>query len=210
MHVPGEMCNFVNWKQYICIYQFTDKMISSILNSSRTVFTTQYLAMMSDGKSRGAIVAQLNRYVRQGLLQNPRKGIYAKSNYRKEEMACSLFHPSYVSLEYVLQRAGVVFQYDDTITSVSYLSRTVDIDGLAYSFRKIDPQLWGGMDGITFNDNISIATPERAFLDMVYLSAGNCYFDNLRPLNRRLIRQLLPHYQSHKLTERVEHILNQQ
>ena len=200
----------MNWKQHIYIYQFTEKMILNILNSSRTVFTTQSLAMMNDGKSRGALIAQLNRYVRQGLLQNPRKGIYAKSNYRKEEMACSLFHPSYVSLEYVLQRAGVVFQYDDTITSVSYLSRTVDIDNSSYSFRKIDPQLWGGMDGITFNDNISIATPERAFLDMVYLSAGNCFFDNLRPLNRRLIRQLLPHYQSHKLTEHVEHILNQQ
>lgn len=183
-------------------------LIADILNSPRTVFTTQSVAMMSAGKKREAVVAQLNRYVRQGLLQNPRKGIYAKVNYKYEELACSLFHPSYVSLEYVLQRAGVVFQYDDTITSVSYLSRTVDIDDHLYSFRKIDPLLWGGMDGILMQDNVSIATPERAFLDIVYLSAGNCYFDNLRPLNRRLVCQLLPHYQSQKLTERVMHILN--
>ena len=153
-------------------------------------------------------MAQLNRYVRQGLLQNPRKGIYAKRSYRPEELACSMYHPSYVSLEFVLQRAGVVFQYDDSITSVSYLSRTVEIDEHLYSFRKIDPLLWGGMDGILIQDNVCMATPERAFLDMVYLSAGNCYFDNLRPLNRSLIRKLLPHYQSQKLTERITHILS--
>ena len=185
-------------------------LIAGILNSPRTVFTTQSAAMMGAGKSREAIVAQLSRYIKQGLLQNPRKGIYAKRSYRVEELACSLYHPSYVSLEFVLQRAGVVFQYDDTITSISYLSRTVEIDERVYLFRKIDPQLWGGMDGILMQDNVCIATPERAFLDMVYLSAGNCYFDNLRPLNRRLIRQLLPHYQSQKLTERVTHILTQQ
>ena len=185
-------------------------LITEMLNSSRTVFTTQSAAMISVGKNREAVVAQLNRYVRRGLLLNPRKGIYAKRSYKVEELACSLYHPSYISLEFVLQRAGVVFQYDDSITSISYLSRTVEIDERIYSFRKIDPRLWGGLDGILMQDNVSIATPERAFLDMVYLSAGNCYFDNLRPLNRRLIRQLLPHYQSHKLTERVEHILNQQ
>jgi len=41
------------------------------------------------------------------------------------------------------------------------------------------------MAGIEQRDNIAIATPERAFLDMVYLSAGQCYFDNLRPLNQK-------------------------
>lgn len=185
-------------------------LIAEMLNSPRTVFTTQSAAMMRTGKSRESVVAQLNRYVKQGLLQSPRKGIYAKHNYRAEELACCLYHPSYVSLEFVLQRAGVVFQYDDTITSVSYLSRVVEIDDHLYSFRKIDPMLWAGMDGILMQDNVCMATPERAFLDMVYLSAGNCYFDNLRPLNQRFIRQLLPHYQSQKLTERVTHILSQQ
>ena len=184
-------------------------LITEMLNSSRTVFTTQSAAMISVGKNREAVVAQLNRYVRRGLLLNPRKGIYAKRSYKVEELACSLYHPSYISLEFVLQRAGVVFQYDDSITSISYLSRTVEIDERIYSFRKIDPRLWGGLDGILMQDNVSIATPERAFLDMVYLSAGNCYFDNLRPLNHRLVSQLLPHYQSQKLTERVTHILNQ-
>ena len=44
-----------------------------------------------------------------------------------EELACTLYTPSYISLEYVLQKAGVVFQYDERITAVSYLRRSIDI-----------------------------------------------------------------------------------
>lgn len=178
-----------------------------ILRSPRTVFTTQSLTIMS-GMERTTLSSLMHRLVRQGTLLNPRRGIYAKTGYNPEEMACSLFHPSYISMEYVLQRAGVVFQYDETLTCVSYLSRTVEVDSHTYTFRKISYQLWAGMEGIIQQDNIAIATPERAFLDMLYLSAGNCYFDNLRPLSRRLIHQLLPHYQSQRLTQRVHAILS--
>lgn len=119
-----------------------------------------------------------------------------------------LFRPAYISLEYVLQRAGVVFQYDDTITCISYLNRIVEIDDKTYRFRIINPELWIGMEGIEQHDNILIATPERAFLDMVYLSAGNCYFDNLHPLNKTKVKQLLPLYQSKVLTMRATELLN--
>ncbi|MDD3331464.1 MAG: hypothetical protein WCS39_08090 [Bacteroidales bacterium] len=49
---------------------------------------------------------------------NPRKGFYAKDNYNPEEIACLLYPPTYISLEYVLQGAGIVFQYDSTITNI--------------------------------------------------------------------------------------------
>ena len=181
--------------------------MTSILLSKRTVFTTQSLMLMT-GNSDGAKLAQsLHYYVKQGRLLNPRRGIYAKLGYDEREMACSVFRPSYISLEYVLGRAGVIFQYDSAVTCVSYLTRSVVIDGKSYSFRQIDGTAWAGMDGIQMEDNITIATSERAFLDMLYLSSGNCYFDNLRPLNRRLIRQLTPLYNSRRLEERVTNLL---
>ena len=136
------------------------------------------------------------------------EGSYTKATYDEKEMACSLFRPAYVSLEYVLQRSGIVFQYDDAVTCVSYLNRIVEIGDKAYQFRIINPELWIGMDGIEQQDNILIATPERAFLDMIYLSAGNCYFDNLHPLNKIKVKQLLPLYQSKVLTKRVTELLN--
>ena len=179
-----------------------------ILNSSRSVFNIQSLRMLTECGNSQKLTQSLYYYIKEGKVRNPRRGIYTKSTYDEQEMACSLFRPAYISLEYVLQRAGVVFQYDDAITCVSYLNRTVGIDNKTYQFRIINPELWIGMEGIEQHDNILIATPERAFLDLVYLSAGNCYFDNLHPLNKTKVRQLLPHYRSKVLAERTDKLLN--
>lgn len=182
--------------------------LSTILSSSRTVFTAQWLALQDNARNRESLVRSLRYYVRTGALRSPRSGIYTKPVYDEKEMACTLFKPSYISLEYVLARAGVTFQYSEDITCISYQTRTLEIDGKAYVFRKINPMLWANMAGIEQRDNIAIATPERAFLDMVYISAGQCYFDNLRPLNKDLIRQILPVYNSPILIKRVEALLN--
>lgn len=176
----------------------------AILKSSRSVFNVQTLRMMTDFDNTQKMTKSLNYYVKEGKIGNPRRGIYTKKKYRIREMACSIFRPAYISLEYVLQRAGVVFQYDNTVTCVSYLNRTIEVDDRTYSYRIINPMLWfGSMEGIIQKDNVYIATPERAFLDMVYLSAGNCYFDNLHPLNKAKIKHLLPLYRSKVLKERV-------
>lgn len=180
-----------------------------ILSSPRTVFNVQSLRMLTECEDSQKLTKSLHYYVKEGKIHNPRRGIYTKASFDEKEMACSLFRPAYVSLEYVLQRSGIVFQYDDTVTCVSYLNRIVEIDDKTYQFRIINPELWIGMDGIEQQDNILIATPERAFLDMIYLSAGNCYFDNLHPLNKIKVKQLLPLYQSKVLTERVTKLLNQ-
>lgn len=179
-----------------------------ILKSTRSVFNLQSLRMLTECENSQKLTQSLHYYIKEGKICNPRRGIYTKSTYDEKEMACSLFRPAYISLEYVLQRAGVVFQYDDTITCVSYLKRVVEIDDKTYQFRIINPKSWIGMEGIEQHDNILIATPERAFLDMVYLSVGNCYFDNLHPLNKPKVRQLLPFYQSKVLTDRVTELLN--
>lgn len=183
--------------------------LSTILSSSRTVFTAQWLALQDGSRDRLSLVRSLRYYVRTGALRSPRNGIYTKPTYDEQELACTLFKPSYISLEYVLARAGVTFQYSDDVTCISYQTRTIEVDGKSYVFRKINPMLWANMAGIEQRDNIAIATPERAFLDMVYLSAGQCYFDNLRPLNKELIRQILPVYNSKILVKRVEKFLKQ-
>lgn len=185
-----------------------NNVLEVILSSSRSVFNIQSLRMLTECENSQKLTQSLHYYVKEGKIRNPRRGIYTKASYNEQEMACSLFRPAYISLEYVLQRAGVVFQYDDAITCISYLNRIVEIDDKTYQFRIINPELWIGMEGIEQHDNILIATPERAFLDVVYLSAGNCYFDNLRPLNKTKVKQLLPLYQSKVLTERAIELLN--
>lgn len=182
--------------------------LQAILGSERTVFTVQTLSMLTGADDSAQLTKSLHYYAKDGKIGNPRRGIYTKLKYNEQEMACSLFRPSYISMEYVLQRAGVVFQWDDSITGISYVNRAVEVDGRQYRYRRINPELWIGLEGIEQRDNIAMATPERAFLDMMYLSAGNCYFDNLRPLSVKRVRELLPLYRSARLNERVAKMLN--
>ena len=170
--------------------------------SPRTAFNTKSVALLLNEKRDVSLTKRLNYYVKKGLLLNPRKGIYAKKNPNPEELAGLVFIPSYLSLEYVLQKAGVIFQYDSTITSVSYLSREIEMCGMNFRYSQMKKEILYNLNGIECHENFSIATPERALLDMMYLHS-ECYFDNLNVLNKKKIMQLLPVYQSVRLLERV-------
>lgn len=180
--------------------------IFAIYSDARSVYTLMDVAMLTGIDNYVSLCKKLDYYVRKGKLSRPRKGIYTKQNYNFEELVCSLYTPSYLSLEYVLQKAGVVFQYDERITAVSYLSRTIEIENREYAYRKIKGEILVVTDGINRNGNINIATPERAFLDMLYLNK-ECYFDNLNPLDKKLIDKLLFIYNSKTLTARVAKLL---
>jgi hypothetical protein len=149
---------------------------------------------------------RLRYYVQTDRLLNPRKGIYAKPDYNPLELANILYTPSYVSLEYVLGQAGVVFQFDSRITSVGYLSRELEIDGRTYNYRRIKEEIIIDTTGIERKGNVNIATPERAFLDTLYLNK-EFYFDNLNSLDRRQINKILPAYCSAALEKRVAKLL---
>lgn len=182
--------------------------IFNIYNESRTVFKLTDLAMLFGETNYGSLNKRLNYYVQNGKLLNPRKGIYAKSGYNPLELACLLFTPSYISLEYVLQKSGITFQFNSQITSVSYLSRNVIIDGSSLAYRKIKDEILVDTSGITVDDEgIHIATPERALLDTLYLNS-NYYFDNLNPINVEQIMKLLPIYQSKTMNQRVSKLFS--
>lgn len=179
-----------------------NKMLYEILNDKRTVYTLPDIAMLVEESNFESLNEKINYYIKTKRLHRPRKGIYVKSNYNPLELACRLYTPSYISLEYVLQQAGIIFQYDSTITAVSYLSRRLSFDNNDYSYRKIKNEIIVDTTGIEQVNYINIATPERAFLDTLYLN-GHYYFDNLRLLNRELVAQLLPIYNSKALRARV-------
>mgnify|MGYP000856622351 FL=1 len=181
-------------------------LILSVFSDTRSVFSLNDIAMLIGESDFKKLNERLNYYVRRGKLLRPRKGVYVKPNYNPEELVCTLYTPSYISLEYVLQKAGVVFQYDERITAVSYLSRSVDIEGRAYAYRKIKGEILVVTQGINQIGNVNIATPERAFLDLLYLNA-TYHFNNLNPLDKNLITKLLSIYNSKTLTARVKKLL---
>jgi hypothetical protein len=181
-------------------------LIMTIYRESRTVFRLNDIAMLMGVSDFQSLNKKLNYYVHTGKLNNPRKGIYTKPGYDPEEMACSVFTPSYISLQYVLQKAGIVFQYDSRITSVSYLSRFIEIENREFIYRKIKGSSLVNTAGIfRQNNHINIASTERAFLDFLYLEK-EFHFDNLNPLNKEVVYKLLPLYESKALIKSVEKI----
>jgi hypothetical protein len=182
-------------------------LIYALYNNKRAVFRLKDIAMLTGEIDFDSLKQRLNYFVRTGKLQNPRKGIYCKPKYTMEELACHVFIPAYISLEYVLARAGVVFQYDSRITMVSYLSREIEVEQQTISFRKIKKSILINTQGVEKQNNLNIASPERAFLDLLYLN-GEMYFDNLHPLNKEKIAQILPIYQSKIMKKTVKKLLS--
>jgi hypothetical protein len=181
--------------------------ILAIYTDNRTVFRLKDVAMLTGETNFQSLNKKLNYQVKTGKLHNPRKGIYTKPNFNPEEMACTVFTPSYISLEYVLQKAGILFQYDSRITAVGNFSRTIEIENQTYVFRKIKSSLLVNTAGILQKENqVNMATAERAFLDLIYLNAGY-YFDNLNPLDKQLIYKLVPIYQSDTMNKRIIKLL---
>lgn len=170
-----------------------------LLQDSGTVFRINDIAMLTGEEKDSRLSKKLYYYVKTGRLLNPRNGIYAKPAYNPEELACLLYTPTYISLEYVLQRAGIIFQFDTGITNISYLSRELSIDNQIYRYRQVKGEILTNTAGINRNkSNINIASPERAALDMLYLNK-DYYFDNINPLDKKIIKKLLPIYSNNSL-----------
>lgn len=178
--------------------------LDMILRAKNTVFSTKDIALLWGERSSAAARVRLNYYVKAGKLIRLHRGLYAKDqNYDQFELATKIYTPSYISFETVLARAGVVFQFYKSIFVASYLSREIEIDGQRYSYRKIKETILTNSAGLETKDNYYIASPERAFLDIVYLQKGY-YFDNLSPLDWKKVFEILPIYNNKRMEKEIK------
>lgn len=118
----------------------------------------------------------LTRWQRQGLIVKLRQGFYAfEEAYSQPDFAFFLsnfiYKPSYISLHTALAFYGIIPESVTQITAVSSL-KTADFQSntLQFSYQKIKSDLFFGYEQKTFgNRTVSIATPEKAILDLLYL-----------------------------------------
>lgn len=182
--------------------------IKEIYKDKRTLFTFKEIAMLVNETDASRLRQRINYYVKTNAIINIRRGIYAKEDYNAEELACKIYTPAYLSLEYVLQKAGVIFQYSEKLTAISYLSRTIVADKYNVSYQKIKNDILVNPAGIIRQDNnINIASTERALLDTLYLNK-EYYFDVITGIDKLKIIELLPVYRSKNLQIRAEKILD--
>lgn len=172
--------------------------ISTILRSNKTVFSAKDIMLIWGDAVTNAVKVRINYYAKSKDLYRVRRGIYAKDkNYNKLELATKIFTPSYVSFETVLVKAGIVFQYYGQIFVASYLTREIVADNQTYSYKRIKDVILTNHAGIENQDNYSIASLERAFLDILYIYK-DYHFDNLSPLNWEKVYEILPIYGGNK------------
>ena len=178
--------------------------LSKILRSKNSVFTFKDISLLWAETDSNLIKRRINYYVKTGKLYPIRKGLYAKDkNYDKFELATKIYTPSYISFETVLVKAGVVFQYYDQIFVASYLTREIIADGQKYSYKKIKDIILTNQVGIENKERYSIALPERAFLDILYLYK-DYHFDNLSPLKWDKVLEILPIYGSKRMEKKIK------
>jgi len=146
-----------------------------------------------------------NRYVKQGLLIRLKRNVYlTRENWRtltREQqfsLANNLQSPSYISLMTALDYFGITTQIQrDFIESVA-VQRSAErvISQTVFNYSKIKRNLYFGF--VRYND-FFIATPEKAFIDAVYLSSlGRYSLDiaslDLHTLNIEKIKQMADNF----------------
>src|SRR3989339_605432 len=181
----------------------TDNLIAKLYASPKTILTTKDIALIWEETNTVNLLSKIKYYAKQGSLIRLTRGVFAKSNeYDVKELAASIYTPSYISFETVLREAGVIFQHYDTIFVAGPWPLTKKIGKHAFTFRKLKDSVLYSSAGVKNENNFSIATPERAFLDMIYLFP-KYYFDNLKSINWELCFELAKIYDNQQLIKRL-------
>ena len=181
----------------------TDNLIAKIYASPKTILTTKDIALIWGETNTVNLLSKIKYYAKQGSLIRLTRGVFAKNNeFEVKELATSIYTPSYVSFETVLRESGIIFQHHDTVFVAGPYPTTKKIGNHTITFRKLkDGILYNGR-GVKQEKNYSIATPERAFLDTIYLSP-KFYFDNLNSINWELCTELVKIYDNKQLVKRL-------
>ncbi|MBM3261787.1 hypothetical protein FJY93_05265 [Candidatus Kaiserbacteria bacterium] len=180
-----------------------DNLIARLYQSPKTILTTKDIALLWQETNPANLKSKISYYAGRGALVRLTRGVFAKDKkYDPRELATSLYAPSYISFETALREAGVIFQHYDTVFAAGPWSLTKTIDGHAFTFRKLKDTVLFNPAGVRNENNYSIATPERAFLDMLYLFPRS-HFDNLGPIDWTKCRELAHIYGNKQLAARL-------
>lgn len=178
-------------------------LILKIYSQPHSVFTLDELSLLFPQIPYPNLRRRIHYFTKIGKLKRLHQGIYAKDEYNLFELANKLYTPSYISLETVLGQGNVVFQYDETIFAVSYLTRTITTNNVSIQYRQIKGSVLTNLEGIEQKDGYFIATLERAFLDAIYIYK-NYHFDNLGVVDWEKVENLKKIYASKVFEKRAE------
>ena len=148
------------------------------LTSQLQCFSTQFLCAGEDPRQ---IRLQLDRWSKAGKVLRIHKGLYTLADeYRKVPIepayiAQHLHGPAYVSLQYALSWYHLIPEDVPLVTCVT-TARPKEIHTALgfFRYRHIKPDYFRGFHSVslTTGDEVLFALPEKALLDLVYLTPG--------------------------------------
>ena len=160
-----------------------------IFSDQPVVESASVITLVGDEK---AARVQISRWVKAGKLFQLRRGYYLLAPpYRRKEpnlhyIANLLSRPSYVSLAYALAYYGLIPEEVPAITSITTgRPHAIPTPMGRFEYRHMSPKLFWGYETIDplSIEPVQIATPEKALLDLVYLTKGDAdkrFFEGMR------------------------------
>ena len=176
------------------------KQINKIKKSYFSFADLRKVVKMDDDSLRVAV----SRMAKAGGIMKLIKGYYCLNLAQVDwgKLALEIYGPSYLSFEWALGYYNVLSQKTYSLTlATAKRSRQFDTAEKNIIFRHIQPKLYWGY---IMKDGYLIAEPEKALLDLAYLSLnGYAKFNreemNLDLLNRKKIKSYLNKINSKKL-----------
>ncbi|MBN1946990.1 MAG: hypothetical protein JW797_15050 [Bradymonadales bacterium] len=157
-------------------------------------------ALLRAGQVSDALIRlQLSRWTRSGRLVQLRRGLYLLGEpYRKVEphpflLANNLVKGSYVSLQSALAHHGLIPEHVPVVTSVTTgRPQSIETPLGRFEFRHVHRQLFTGYTTaeVAPGQEAFVASPEKALLDLVYLTPQGEHLDFLRELRLQNLQLL--------------------
>ena len=149
-------------------------------------FDINQVRMVQPGFDRDA----LTRWMAQGYIVQLKNGLYAFKEWTMmpgaDQIAANLmYRPSYISLYSALAHYGMIPEFVARTTSVTTLKTASFSNEMGtFDYRHIKPELFWGYHMIDFINQrkILIALPEKALLDLLYLTASLKSEDDMQQL----------------------------
>ncbi len=160
--------------------------IDILLKQEQRLFHTRDLALLWGINNANTLYTAIKRYVKKEVLIPIHKGFYSTIPLNKIdplELGLSSLHGfGYVSCEYILSLAGVIFQSQNYITLVSSVSKKFALAGHHFLVRRLKPAYLFNDAGLYTATGVTKASTERAVADLLYFNPSY-HFDNKLPVN---------------------------
>ncbi len=184
------------------------KLLQKINNIPKAWFSFADIRKIT-GLDDRSLAVSLSRMIKRGKLIKVAKGIYATDDSKIdwEQFAIEKYPPSYISFESALARRNILSQQPASLTAATTnRSKKMKMLKNMIIYRHIQPKLFWGYKK---EENTLMAEPEKAFLDLAYLSLnGYAKFDpeemNLDFLDKQKIKVYLKKFNFPRLTTLIK------